>query len=58
MNNQNENAHYDHQSFDHYPTGPMYPAGWDLSSLPSAPVTDSTFKADDSAEDVSTEAKI
>jgi len=58
MNTHNENAHYDHQSFDHYPTGPMYPAGWDLSSLPSTPITDSTSKADDATEDESNESKI
>lgn len=50
MNTQNENTHYDHQSFDHYPTGPLYPAGWDLSSLPSTTTVDSTTEAADSAE--------
>jgi hypothetical protein len=53
MNTQNENAHYDYQSFDHYPTAPMYPAAWDLSTLLSAPTVDSTSKADDSAENES-----
>lgn len=49
MNTQNET--YDHQSFDHHPTAPMFPAGWDLSTLPSAPKTEiATEEAEDSAE--------
>ncbi|HRJ58434.1 MAG TPA: hypothetical protein PLV64_19270 [Anaerolineales bacterium] len=50
MNTYNENAHYDHQSFDQYPTAPMYPAGWDLSALHPTPTVDSASEADDSAE--------
>ncbi len=50
MTTQNENANYDFQSFDAHPTAPMYPAGWDLSALPSTPTTDSAQEADDSAE--------
>jgi hypothetical protein len=50
MSTQNENANYDFQSFDHHPTAPMYPAGWDLSALPSAPAVDSAQEEDDSAE--------
>lgn len=50
MTTQNENDNYDFQSFDHQPTGPMYPAGWDLSALPSAPKTDPASDANDSAE--------
>ena len=50
MNTQNENTHYDHQSFDHYPTAPLYPAGWDLSKLLSTPITDSVSNANDSAD--------
>jgi hypothetical protein len=50
MNTQNENANYDFQSFDHHPTAPLFPAGWDLSALPSAPKTDSASEATDSAE--------
>lgn len=53
MNTQNKNAHYDHQSFDHYPTAPMYPAGWDLSSLHPTSTVDSTSESDDSAENES-----
>ncbi len=50
MTTQNENADYDFQSFDHHPTAPMFPAGWDLSALPSTPTTDSASDATDSAE--------
>lgn len=50
MNTQNENANYDYQSFDHHPTGPMYPAGWDLSAYLSDPKPASAAEADDSAE--------
>ncbi len=50
MTTQNENANYDFQSFDAHPTAPMYPAGWDLSTLPSTPKTDSASDAIDSAE--------
>jgi len=45
MTTQNENANYDHQSFDHYPTAPMFPAGWDLSEMQSEPKTDSANEA-------------
>jgi hypothetical protein len=50
MNTQNENANYDFQSFDHHPTAPMYPAGWDLSALSSTPTTEPASDATDSAE--------
>ncbi len=50
MTTQNENANYDFQSFDAHPTAPMYPAGWDLSALPSTPTTDSAQEAAVSAE--------
>lgn len=50
MNTYNENTHYDHQSFDHYPTGPLYPAGWDLSALHSTPITDTAQEVEDSTE--------
>ncbi len=53
MNTHNENAHYDHQSFDQYPTAPMYPAGWDLSTLHPTPTVDSASEADDSVENES-----
>ena len=57
MTTQNENANYDFQSFDHHPTAPMYPAGWDLSALPSTPTTDSASDATDSAESGTQENK-
>ena len=50
MTTQNENANYDFQSFDAHPTAPRYPAGWDLSTLPSTPNPDSASDATDSAE--------
>ena len=50
MTTENENANYDFQSFDAHPTAPMYPAGWDLSALPSTPKTDSAQEAENSAE--------
>ena len=50
MTTQNENADYNFQSFDAHPTAPMYPAGWDLSTLPSTPTTDSASDATDFAE--------
>ncbi len=50
MTTQNENANYDFQSFDDHLTAPMFPAGWDLSALPSTPITDSAQEATDSAE--------
>ncbi len=53
MNDQIENAHNDHQSFDHYPTAPLYPLGWDLSSLHPTPTIESTSESDDSAENES-----
>lgn len=56
MNTQNENAHYDHQSFDQYPTAPMYPAAWDLSALLSTIQPDSDPKVDESAESDSEQA--
>ncbi len=49
MTTQNENADYNFQSFDHHPTAPMFPAGWDLSALPSSPTTDSASDVIDSA---------
>ena len=57
MTTQNENASYDFQSFDHHPTAPMFPAGWDLSALPSTPTTDSASDATDSAESGTQENK-
>lgn len=56
MNTQNENTHYDHQSFDHYPTSPLYPAGWDLSSLLSTPQPDSDSQVEYSTESDSEQA--
>ncbi|MBI3170343.1 MAG: hypothetical protein HYZ22_17815 [Chloroflexi bacterium] len=53
MNTQNENANYDFQSFDAHPTAPIFPAGWDLSALLSAPEPDSAPKAEDPAENES-----
>ncbi len=50
MNTQNENANYDYQSFDHHPTAPMYPAGWDLSAYLSDPKVEPASESDDSAE--------
>ena len=56
MTTQNENANYDFQSFDHHPTAPMYPAGWDLSALSSTSKTVSASDATDSAESESKSA--
>jgi hypothetical protein len=50
MTTQNENANYDFQSFDAHPTAPMYPAGWDLSTLPSTLTTEPAQEAAVSAE--------
>ena len=50
MTTQNENADYNFQSFDAHPTAPMYPAGWDLSTLPSTPTTEPAQEAAVSAE--------
>jgi hypothetical protein len=50
MTTQNENANYDFQSFDAHPTAPLFPAGWDLSALPSTSTADSAQEADDSAD--------
>lgn len=54
MDTQNERlSAYEYQSFDPHPTAAMYPAGWDLSSLLSAPTVDPATEADDSAENES-----
>lgn len=58
MDTQNENANYDFQSFDEYPTAPIFPAGWDLSSLPSTLTMDPEPDSPISSEDVSCESKI
>ncbi|MBI5963461.1 MAG: hypothetical protein HY863_08315 [Chloroflexi bacterium] len=50
MTTQNENANYDFQSFDDHPTAPMFPAGWDLSALPSTPTIEPAQEVDDSSE--------
>ena len=37
MNAQNDNSTtYEFQSFEHHPTAPMFPHGWDLSEMQSA----------------------
>jgi hypothetical protein len=37
--------------FDPFPEPQTIPAGWDMSTLLSAPTTDSVQQADDSSED-------
>ena len=54
MDTQNENlSAYEYQSFDPHPTASLYPVGWDLSALLSAPTVESTFEVGDSAENES-----
>lgn len=51
QNPQNENQDVvQSQYFDPFPKPQTIPAGWDTSTLLSAPKTDSTQQADDSAE--------
>ena len=54
MDTQNENlSAYEYQSFDPHPTASLYPVGWDLSALLSAPTVESTFEVGDSADNES-----